>query len=331
MDVFRDVIPDEQGEHIRKRILERDGPDEKPRAKSTRASTAALLPPDLETRDTEPPQPESDLSQYSLKRLQEGLSYIDAAAKRNITPRTEVFLKMHKDAYKNALNDESPDMASLAVVQALDQVYYSSAFYLRPRSSEDHHKLMTFIQFRQRDMICNYGDYLGQEFQNIRVSLKELSKGASDEVQSAKLSLATPRTCVQSDDELKGESSNELKKHVYVCCGVLGIDPDHMLWLIDQWAERNRVFHNNIREYIENCQWSSLATQLCLDIKEILNVAPDRDTAEQYNKVLLRIRDTYFTTMDSDDPQHWRFNDHAKNLTDTFNARKKKKSRTSDA
>ena len=281
MDVFRDVIPDEQGEHIRKRILERDGPDEKPQAKRARASTATLLPPDLETRDTEPPQPGSDLSQYSRKGLQEGLSYINAAAKRNITPRTEVFLKLHKDAYKNALNDENPDMASLAVVQALDQVYHSSAFYLKPRSSEEHHKLMTFIRFRQRDMICNYGDYLGQEFQNFRVSLKGLSKGASDEVQSAKLSLAPPKTWVQIDDELNGESPIELKKHVYVCCGVLGIDPNHTLWLIDQWAERNGGFHNHIREYIENCQWSSLTTQLCLDIKEILNVAPDRDTIQQ--------------------------------------------------
>ncbi|KAK0515816.1 hypothetical protein JMJ35_001850 [Cladonia borealis] len=44
------------------------------------------------------------------------------ARSRKITQRAQEFLKLHKDAYKAAL--EAPDEASQAIVQAMDQVYY---------------------------------------------------------------------------------------------------------------------------------------------------------------------------------------------------------------
>ena len=33
------------------------------------------------------------------------------------------------------------------------------------------------------------------------------------------------------------------------------IDSNHMLWLIKEWAERNRVFHNQIRQHISDCHF----------------------------------------------------------------------------
>ena len=75
--------------------------------------------------------------------------------------------------------------------------------------------------------------------------------------------------------------------------------------LISEWAERNRTFHNQIREYIADCHWPRLAEQLCRDLKELLNVAPDPETATKYEKVLLDIQNEFFDTMSHDDPQHW--------------------------
>jgi hypothetical protein len=51
------------------------------------------------------------------------------------------FLELHKDVYKAALDSRAPEKASCAVVQAIDQVYYSAAFYFKLRSSGEH--LMT--------------------------------------------------------------------------------------------------------------------------------------------------------------------------------------------
>jgi hypothetical protein len=55
-----------------------------------------------------------------------------------------------------------------------------------------------------------------------------------------------------------------------------------MSWLIEEWAKRNRIFHNHIRLYIFGCQWPRLAEQICRDLKELLNVASTEDTATSY-------------------------------------------------
>jgi hypothetical protein len=317
MDLYRDTIPDDRGEEIRARVRERDGSDSEGRpAKRARANTSALLPSEGDRQEEveEPPKPEDDLAKYNRERLQKGLRYINQAAKRKITPRTQEFLELHKDAYKVALESEASEKASRAVVQAMDRVYYSAAFFFKPRSSQEHEHLMQYVKLRRLELLANYGDYLGQELQEIRADLKAAAIGASSEVRKAAFELGPPKTWLTIADELAGADVADLRKHVYVACGVLGIDPNHMVWLIGEWAERNRIFHNQIRQYISECRWFRLAEQICRDLKELLNVAPDPDTAAKYEKVLLSIQNEYFDVVDRDDPDAWYPNEKARKM-----------------
>jgi hypothetical protein len=318
MDPYLDTIPDDRGEEIRKRVRERDGSDSEGRpAKRARADTSSLLPPGGDEQEVEePPKPEDDLDKYDRERLQKGLRYINRAAKRKITPRTQEFLKLHKDAYKAALDSEAPEKASRAVVQAMDQVYHSAAFYFKPRSSEEHEHLMCYVKLRRLELLANYGDYLGQELQEIRADLKAAATGASSEVREAAQELGPPKTWLAIADELAGANIDDLRKHVYIACGVLGIDPIHMLWLIKEWGDRNRIFHNQIRQYISDCRWARLAEQVCCDLKELVNVAPDPDTAANYERVLLSIRNEYFDVINRDDPDSWFPNERARKLAE---------------
>ncbi|KAI9787510.1 MAG: hypothetical protein M1839_000040 [Geoglossum umbratile] len=318
MDPYLDTIPDDHGEEIKTRVRERDGSDGEERlTKRARADTSALLPPEGDGQEVEaPPEPEDDLDKYDRERLQKGLRYINGAAKRKITPRTQEFLKLHKDAYKAALNGGAPEKASRAVVQAMDRVYCSAAFYFKPRSPEEHKHLMHYVKLRRLELLANYGDSLGQELQGIRADLKTA------------LELGPPKTWLTIADELAGANMVDLRKHVYIACGVLGIDPNHMLWLIKEWAERNHTFHNHIRpssaaateERLRNTSFS----QVCRDLRELLNVAPDPDTAANYEKVLLSIQNEYFDVISRDDPEHWFPNEKARKITEEKMAREKK-------
>ena len=111
-----------------------------------------------------------------------------------------------------------------------------------------------------------------------------------------------------------------------VACGVLGIDASHMSWLIQQW-ERNRMFHNQIRQHISDCHFSSLAEQICRDLKELLNVAPDQETAVKYERVLLSTQEEYFDVMSRDDPQYWFPNEKARKLIQEKLARDNKRAK----
>jgi uncharacterized protein VirK/YbjX len=52
------------------------------------------------------------------------------------------------------------------------------------------------------------------------------------------------------------------------------------------------------------CLWSNLAEQLCRDLKELLNVVPDAETAENYENALLSIHKEYFNVMSWDNLNH---------------------------
>ena len=148
------------------------------------------------------------------------------ATKRKITPRTR--LKLHKDAYKVALDDGPPAEASRAVVQAMDRVYCSAGFDLKPCSSEEHKHFMHYMKLRRLKLLVNYSDYLGQELQKIWADLKAV--------------------VIDTDCD-----TGDLRIHAYIGFGILGIDANHMLWLINEWGEKNRAIHNQIRQYISDC------------------------------------------------------------------------------
>jgi hypothetical protein len=150
-------------------MRERDGVDnEGCPTKRTRADTSTFLPPggpdgqDVEEQ-LEPPKPEDDLKKYDRERLQNGLRFLRKAAKRKITLRTKGFLKLHKDAYIAALDEKAPVEASRAVVHAIDQVYYSAAFYLKSRSPVEYENLMLHVKLRRLELLANYGHYLGHD------------------------------------------------------------------------------------------------------------------------------------------------------------------------
>ena len=327
MDPYLNLIPNERGEEIRKRMRERDGSDSEGRpTKRARAKSSALLPPGGDGLEVEEhPKPEDDLDKYDRERLQKGLRSINGAAKQKITPRTREFLKLHKDAYTVALDSGAPEKASRAVVQAMDQAYHSFWFYFKPHSSEEHGHLMHYVKLRRLELLSNYGDYLGQGLQGIRADLEAAATGDGSEVQYAALELGPPKTWLTIADELAGANMGDLRKNVYIACGVLGIDPNHMLWLIKERAERNRIFHNQIRQYISDCHWAHLAEQVCRDLKELLHVAPDPHTAANYKEVLLTIQIEYFNVINRDDPQHWIPNENARKLTEGKMVKEKKR------
>lgn len=332
MDPYRDVIPDDEGEDIRKRVRERDGSDDEARpSKRPRANTSTLLPPTPEGDQQDiqvPPKPEDDLDKYDRARLQQGLRYIDGAAKRKNTPRTQEFLNLHKDAYKVALGEIS-DESSRAVVQALDKLYHSKSFHFKPRSPEEHERLMNYVKLRQLELLANYSDYPGHEASVFRGDLEEAAvsdvNAENSDIRAASRGLSGPKTWTDIADELAGTDVTGLCKNVYGACVVLGIDPQHILWLIEQWAQGNRVFRNSIRQLISECRWYYVAKQLCRDLKEFLNVAPDPETAVNYERVLLKIQSDYFNVVDPDDPDYWVPNEKAVKLLQEKVAKDKKK------
>lgn len=317
------VIPEDHEPEVRKRVRDRD--EEESRAPNKRSRVLSASNANAAYSATlQPPKPEDHLEGYNHQRLEQGLEYIINAAKRDITPRTRTFLKLHQEAYEKALTDPPKNPAAVAVVQALDQVYYTEAFYFKPRQGKDYEQLQALVKLRELEMLANYGDYLSQELPELRAELEEKSRGGSSEVREAAKALGPSTTWVQiADDLYKADLSGNIAVHVRVACGVLGIEAKHMNWLIQEWGARSRKFHNSAREYIQDCRWDDLKQLLCRDIRELFMVT-DAKTAGNYNKVLLSLADKYYEIDDYDDPAAWYPREKSRELLRQLNEKKGK-------
>lgn len=310
------VIPEDHEHEVRRRIRGRDEEDSKsPNRGPPVASNPTSNP--ATSASIQAPKPEDSLDAYNQQRLEEGLRYIVNAVKGDITPRTRTFLKLHQEAYEKTLSDFSKNTAAVAVVKALDTVYYTEAFYFKPRQEKDRDQLQAFVKLRQLEMLANYGDYLEQELQELqelRAELKEASKTGGNDFKEAALAPRPPKTWIEIADELSSKDSLGIAAHIRVTCGVLGIEADHMSWLIKEWGARCRDFHNSVHAYITECNWSSLKSQLCRDLKERLMITTDAEIAFKYQTVLLSIAHEYFEIDYYDDPNAWYPNENSREL-----------------
>lgn len=118
---------------------------------------------------------------------------------------------------------------------------------------------------------------------------------------------------------------NDMLKHVITASEILGIDRKHMVWLIQEWAERNCPLHNQVRHYISICEWPELAKLVHRDLREGLVLGLDEDMAAQYERVLLFNQKEYFDVVDHDNPSAWFPNATARKLTREMVARQQKK------
>ena len=314
MDPYIDTLPHDRGEEIKDLVAERDrSDDEPPLPESAGMDTDELFPPETDRHGPEDSlEPEDDLNNYTWERLQSGLLKINQAAEEmQITPRTRTFLSLYRDAYEVALAGTCPAIASRRVVRAMDDVYHSATWYYRPRTGEEYGSMMCYIELRKLELQANYADFMGQE------------EGVSVVASSR------PPTPLQQQQQnisrrLVDVDVSVLRKNVFLGCGILGLDPMHMRWLLQLWMERGDDDHmlcssTRLRGHILDCYWPRVAEQVCRDLKELVNIMggdDDWDVAKGYERVMVGIRDMYFRVYNRDEWQHWIPNERAKGLSD---------------
>ncbi|KAI9668497.1 MAG: hypothetical protein M1829_005375 [Trizodia sp. TS-e1964] len=275
----------------------------------------------------EAPKSEWELDGYTKERLQVGLRYVAATLKRDITPRTQNFLEMHLSALKEALNPSpSPSLAdkfqNLGRVQLYDEIWYSESFLRRKYSREEMQRLGRVRKLREMEIISNYGNYLGLELKNFRIKLWE---GAAPKVLWTDVAEAIA-TSAEEEEGWREEPellAQNLEKALRYSCNALGLDQSHMLWTIQRYAERNRLFHSTINELIANCEWNSLGDVIFKDLNELPCVF-GVEKAKPYEACVRRLADEFFMVLNPKIRVSWLPNAYAAELTIKFYARQQK-------
>jgi FtsZ-interacting cell division protein YlmF len=110
---------------------------------------------DSDSSDKELIIPEDDIAKYDKVRLQRGVSEDDKGSQaQDYSSHKRVPQENASAHIKTARADDAKREASVAVVQALDEVYYSKIFFFKPRKEDEHESLMQYVKLRRWGTSC---------------------------------------------------------------------------------------------------------------------------------------------------------------------------------
>lgn len=263
---------------------------------------ASTLPNPLQ-----PPEYRKDPRDYTPERLKHGIAYAKQRLTRDLTPITGAFMQQYLEAYQNAV--KSPNAKTVGVVQFADKMLHSEVILQR----EFHHKPVfeELQKLREMEFLCNYGDYLRGHTTELRQNAtinKEVIRGfghLSANNRWTDIARALKVELTSGQDPQTG-----VRRAVYDTCLTFDFDIDHMLWVVETYAERCNNVHNDVADLIEKMYWADLAVVIHRDLKELPNVIPlsRQHEYEKWEEAIIICRDRYFDPSalgKPDDPKTW--------------------------
>lgn len=249
-----------------------------------RGDTASLLSssydPDTDVMP-ELPIPEASPSLYTRERLQRSLVFAERCLKRrDISPRSELFMQLYKEELKDALKAETIEQREkhAMMVMAEERLIQDQGF-LRPLKSahraelEDH-----LLQLRELQYLNRYGDYMKIIPTRLRLHASKHKPENWQLISGNNYWSRIAVTLGAEEDARKeavrvGAPLNKVKlpttAAVYTACADLGISEELALWSILEYGTRNREVHRGLDDLKRAGEFPLLASILCADRDEL--------------------------------------------------------------
>lgn len=286
-----------------------------------RGDTTSLLPSSYDSNSDvipEIPVPEASPSLYTRERLQQSLVYAERCLKRrDISPRSELFMQLYKEELKDALKAETTEQREnhAMMVMAEERLIQDKGFLQPLKSAKSAELEDQLLQLRELGYLVRYGDYMKIIPTRLRL---HASKHKSENWQSISGSIYWSRIAVtlREEEEAREEAvrvGSELSKlsmpttaAVYVACADLGISEEFALWSIEEYGTRNRKVHRDLDDLKREGEFPLLASTLWADRNELSSTFSSikSETDITHLKAIIQSEiDTWFEDT-SDQPNH---------------------------
>lgn len=249
-----------------------------------RGDTTSLLPssydPDTDVMP-ELPIPEASPSLYTRERLQQSLVYAERCLKRrDISPRSELFMQLYKEELKDALKAETTEQREnhAMMVMAEERLIQDKGF-LQPLKSAHRAELEDqLLQLRELQYLTRYGDYMKIIPTRLRLHASK-HKPENWQLISGNNYWSRIAVTIGAEEDAReeavrvGAALNKVKlpttAAVYMACADLGISEELALWAIQEYGMRNRKVHRDLNDLKRAGEFPLLALILCADRDEL--------------------------------------------------------------
>ena len=249
-----------------------------------RGDTTSLLPssydPDTDVMP-ELPVPEASPSLYTRERLQQSLVYAERCLKRrDISPRSELFMQLYKEELKDALRAKTMEQREnhAMMVMAEERLIQDKRF-LRPLKSAHRAELEDqLLQLRELQYLTRYGDYMKIIPTRLRLYASK-HKSENWQLISGNNYWSEIAVDIVAEEEARKEAvrvgapldkvKSPTTAAVYMACADLGISKELAIWSIQEYGTRNREVHRDLKDLKRAGEFPLLASILSADRNEL--------------------------------------------------------------
>jgi hypothetical protein len=268
------------------------------------------------------PSPEKSPDQYTSEKIQVRLEYAQRMIKRDITPRSALFIQLYKDTAKGALDEDNEALREYCCAQLFryDQYIQMNSF-LCLEASKTHRELETkLLKLKRLEYFNRYGDYLARELGSLREAATKLKTENHGALKQYWTEINRRLQGERGIQELYGGSINGKDIPTLVAVRAVAIanklDTDRVEWMIGQYAERNSNSHSTITELIQAGRYRDLSEVLYHDAKDLAMMIPpkmEKDIAAM-ESIIASLRDAFFIINEGEEEnwQAWEINKEAK-------------------
>lgn len=250
-----------------------------------RGDTANLLPKTFDSASEAlpiHPVASSSLKNYNRERYQQDLEYAQKfLMRRDISPRSEMFMAIFKEELKEAMYAETPEdkLASAGSIRTFERLIEKNGFLRAEAFTQSQEVHANLLELRELQYYSRYGDdvkifptALRAHASPIKTENWQILCGRFQWTQIAS-KLEEEKKALETmgkdrDDVIKRTG---LSAHIAVraACRDLGTNEELAIWSIIQYGLRNMKMHRDLEDLISGGKFNQLADVLQNDLDDI--------------------------------------------------------------
>ncbi len=265
--------------------------------------------------DPAAPSPEKSPADYSHSKVEERLEYVHRAEERNLTPRSQMFLQLYKEAADNALQvvDEDVRACYYTRLYRYDQ-FIQQNFWLCKEPTEQHKELeQKLLELKRLEYYARYGDHLTSELAEVKETARALRIESHEELQDywTKINekMRDEKLILERDGVQTDHRSVPTLLAVWHVANTVNLPRERVIWVIEQYAQRSLLSHYTITQLMQTGDWSALAILLYNDAKDLAVTIPLSDARNLVNMsaTISTLKERFFEVEpgDEDFPKAW--------------------------
>ena len=262
------------------------------------------------------PLPEESPKDYDTTKVKQRLEYSKHIGRRNISPRSEIFLQLYQEAAENALlmSNDNDRMPYYTRLYRYDRFMQANSFICKDPGQQQRDLEEKLLKLKRLEYYARYGDYLARELSFLREAAKMAKTVNHEELQQY---WTTINTKMQNERTIyKGEGGKTDTDKIPTLLAVwnvameVNLPTERVEWVIEQYAERNLLVHSAVSELIQIGRWTGLAEILYNDAKDLAVTIPPsmKEDIANLSATISSLRQKFFLidSGDEDSPWAWR-------------------------